>query len=121
MNRKVTAPIQAEKKLNLLEQLCGNDVALYEDLSCSMYLRPNGKGTYADAIEKAEVLENERKESAAAYRHAGALALYEGNAKGVRAAFDKHAELSGRKYLRMREVPEKAVEVVRGYYAKELA
>lgn len=121
MNRNVKAPIQVEKKLNLLEQLCGSDLALYADLSCSMYLHPNGKGTYADAIEKAEVLENERKESATAYRHAGALALYEGNVKGVRTAFDKHAELSGRKYLRMREVPEKAVEVVKVYYAKELA
>jgi len=121
MNRNIKAPIQVEKKLNLLEQLCGNDVALYADLSCSMYLHPSGLGTYTDAMEKAEVLESERKESAVEYRHAGALALYEGNVKGVRTAFDKNAELSGRKYLRMREVPEKAVEVARGYYAKELA
>src|SRR5208282_754697 len=120
MNRKAKAPIQVEKKLNLLEQLCGRDVALYADLSCSMYLHPGGKGTYSEAMEKAEVLERERKESTVAYRHAGALALYEGNVQGVRTAFDKNAELSGREYLRMREVPEKAVEVAKGYYAKEL-
>jgi hypothetical protein len=121
MNRNVKVPIQVERQLNLLEQLCGSDVALYADLSCSMYLHPSGKGTYAEAMEKAEVLERDRKESAVEYRHAGALALYEGNVEGVRTAFDKNAELSGRKYPRMREVPDKAVEVVRDYYAKELA
>jgi hypothetical protein len=120
MNRNVKAPIQVERKPNQLEQLCGSDAALYADLSCSMYLHPSGKGTYAEAIKKAKALESERKESAAEYRHAGALALYEGNVKGVITAFDKNAELSGRKYPRMREVPEKAVEVARGYYAKEL-
>jgi|SRR5208282_48138 len=118
---KVKAPIQVEKKLNLLEQLCGSDVALYADLSGSMYLHPSGKGTYAEAMEKAEVLEREGKESAVQYRHAGALALYEGNVEGVKTAFDKSAELSESKYPRMREVPEKAVEVVRDYYAKELS
>ena len=120
MNHKVKAPIHVERKLNLLEQLCGSDVALYADLSRSMYLHPRGKGTYAEAMEKAGALERERKESAVEYRHAGALALYEGNVKGVRTAFDKNDELSGRKYPRMREVPEQAVEVVRAYYAKEL-
>ncbi len=61
------------------------------------------------------------KESAVQYRHAGALALYEGNVEGVKKALDKSAELSDRKYPKIREVPEKAVEVVRDYYAKALS
>jgi len=61
MIRKVKAPIQVEKKLNLLEQLCSSDSALYADLSYPIYLHPSGKGTYSEAIEKAEILERERK------------------------------------------------------------
>jgi hypothetical protein len=87
-----------------------------------MYLDPSGKGTCAEAMKRAEAFEREGKKSEAAreYRHAGALALYEGNADEAKRAFDKSAELSERKFLRIREMPEKAVEIARKYYEKEL-
>ena len=116
------APKEAKREPSLLELLCGDDKALYEDLSWSMYLDPTGKGTHEEAMKKAEAFEREGKKSEAAreYRHAGALALYEGSADGVKRAFDKSAELSERKFLRIREMPEKAVEIVRKYYEREL-
>lgn len=113
---------KSEKEPNALEQLCGDDKLLYQELSTSLYLKPKGQGTYLDGMEKAEALERERKkdDSARAYHHAGRLALYEGNVEGVRKAFDKLAELSGSTFPRIREVPEKAVIIAREFYAKEL-
>jgi len=115
-------PKEPKGEPSLLERLCGNDKALYEDLSWSLYLDPSGKGTHAEAMKKAEAFEREGKKSEAAreYRHAGALALYESNVDGVKRAFDKSAELSQRKFPRIREVPDKAVEIARNYYEKEL-
>jgi len=116
------SPNEPEKEPTLLERLCGDDKALYEDLSFSMYLNPTGKGTCAQAIRKAEAFEREAKKSEAAreYRQAGALALYEGNVGEVKRAFEKSAELSERKFLRIRELPDRAVEIAREYYEKEL-
>lgn len=118
-----TKPISTdnlEKEPNYLEQLCGNDKLLYQDLSGSMYLKPKGLGTYSDGIKKAKELEIEEKrnDAARAYQHAGCLALYEGNVEGVKKAFDKRAELSEKKFPRIRAVPEKAVEIVRQYFLK---
>jgi hypothetical protein len=116
------SPKEAEREPGLLEKLCSDDKALYEDLSWSMYLDPRGKGTCAEAMKKAEAFEREQKKSEAAreYRQAGALALYEGNVDEVKRAFDKSAELSQRKLPRIREAPDKAVEIARHYYEKEL-
>ena len=116
------APEEAKREASLLERLCGDDKALYEDLSWSIYLNPTGKGTHAEAMQKAEAFEREGKKSEAAreYQHAGALALYEGSIDGVKRAFDKSAELSERKFSRIREKPEKAVEITRNYYEREL-
>lgn len=107
---------------SLLRELCGEDKALYEDLSWSMYLDPTGKGTYEEAVEKAQKAEREgnRLDARIGYQHAGSLALYEKNAAGVKASFDKVAELSERKFQRIREVPEKAIKIVNQYYEKEL-
>lgn len=115
-------PKEVEREPSLLEKLCSDDKALYEDLSLSMYLDPRGKGTYAEAMEKAEVLEREGKKSEAVmgYQNAGALALYEADVNGVKRAFDKSAELSERKFPRIRKVPGKAVKIVKKYYEKEL-
>jgi len=121
--KEKATPIQeAKKEPSLLEQLCGDDKALYEDLSWTMYLDPRNKGTYAEAVEKAEALEKEGKTRnvAGGYRHAGALAMYEANVDGVKRAFGKATELSERKYPRIPEVPEKAIEIVRQFYEKTL-
>jgi len=116
------APKEPKGEPSLLERLCEDDKALYDDLSWSLYLDPTGKGTCAEAMKKAEAFESEGKRSEAAreYRHAGALALYEGNVDQVKRAFDKSAELSQRKFPRIREVPDKSVEIARNYYEKEL-
>lgn len=118
--REEVNSISSEIKPSNLENLCGDDKRLYRDLNSSMYLKPNGHGKYSDALKKAESLEREGKkdDAARAYQHAGALALYEGNVEGVKRTFDKRAELSDRKFPRIREVPEKAVETVRKYYEK---
>ena len=115
---KVEEKPKVEEETNLLKKLCGDDKALYEDLSYSLYLEPRSKGTYAEAIKKAK--KADAKDALFAYTNAGALALYEGNVDGVKEAFEKYAELSDRKYERIRKVPEKAVEIARKYYKEEL-
>ena len=113
---------EAKKEPSLLEQLCGDDKLLYEDLSWSLYLDPRNKGTYEESMRKAESLEREgkTKESLRSYQNAGALAMYESNAKGVKMAFDKVAELSSRKFERIRAVPEKAVEITSKFYEQAM-
>jgi hypothetical protein len=119
---KISQTTVMERQPTTLERLCSDDSRLYEDLSHSMYLHPRSHGTFAYAMEKAIALEKEGKinDAARAYLHAGALALYEGDVGGVKRTFDKSAELSGRKFPRIREVPEKAVDIVRQYYEIEL-
>jgi hypothetical protein len=107
---------------NILEQICGDDTALYGNLSDCLYLHPVGKLTYEDAMKKAETLEKDGKiqDACRSYWHdAGASALYEGNVEGVKKAFGKHRELSGRS-SRITEVPEKAVEKAREFYDRTL-
>ncbi len=101
-----------------MEVLCADDRLLYEDLSWTLYLDPRNKGTCAESMEKAVVLEREGKisEAARSYRHAGALAMYEGKPTDVKKAFDKAAELSDRKFERIRAEPEKAVEIATRFY-----
>ena len=116
--QQATPTVEVEKKPGLLEVLCGDDSLLYEDLSWTLYLDPRNKGTCAESMEKARALERESKSSEAArsYRHAGALAMYEGNPTDVKKAFDKAAELSDRKFERIRAEPEKAVEIATKFY-----
>ena len=120
--KKEVAPV-VKKEPSLLERLCGSDKELYEELSVTIYLRPESIGTYhqkmevAKGCEKAGALER----AVAEYRNAGSLALYEGNATGVKKAFDKVAELSNRKFERLRADPDKAVEITKQYYSSRKA
>jgi hypothetical protein len=123
--RKKKEEIKTEVKpeeRSLLEQLCGKDMALYEDLARSMYLDPRGKGTYEEAMASAEEVERggNKLRARAKYICAGGLALYEANVNGVKKAFSKVAELGGWRYERLREVPEKAIQIVQEYYKREL-
>jgi len=106
-------PEPVKNKSSLLEQLCGEDRALYEDMSGSMYLDPRGQGTYEEAMKIAEKTEKEGNIDKAkrSYRHAGALALYEKNVEGVKIAFSKVG------YKRIPEVPEKAIEIAHKHYS----
>lgn len=119
---KAQPKFETEREPSLLEQLCKDDKALYDDLSWSLYLDPRGKGSYKEAIKKAEKLEKKGKifDARIAYHHAGSLALYESNIEGIKRAFSKVAELGGRKYERLMEVPEKAIEVAQEFYKREL-
>jgi len=115
---QAASTVDVKKEASLLELLCGEDIALYEDLSSTLYMDPRNKGTCSEAMEKAVALEREGKsmEAALSYRHAGTLAMYEGKPTDVKKAFDKAAELSNRKIERIRAVPEKAVGVAAKFY-----
>lgn len=114
-----------KKEPSELKQICieYGEEDLYEDLSHSVYLNPRGRGTYEEAMKKAEKEVETRGntlKTKANFQHAGALAMYEGNVAGVKEAFDIAAESPGRKYERIRENPEKAVEIVQEYYRRVL-
>lgn len=119
---RTSSTVEAENEPSLLEVLCGDDGLLCEDLRWSLYLDPKNKGTCAESVEKAAVLERDGKimEAARSYRNAGALAMYEGRPNDVKMAFDKAAELSDRKYERIRAAPEKAVETAIKFYDQTL-
>lgn len=107
----VREPVKGEP--SLLRRLCGEDVSLYENMSRLMYLDPRDKGTYEEAMKKAEEAEKKgnNREAKRNYRHAGALALYEKNPGGVVLALSKLEE-----YDRIMEVPEKAIEKAHEHY-----
>ena len=111
-----------ERKPTLLKRLCGEDKALYEDLSWSMFLDPRDKGTYTETIKEAEKLESEGNFMLARikYQVAASLALYEGNIEGVRIAYTKLSSLSARKYDAILANPEKAIKIAQKYYQTEL-
>ena len=113
---------KGKKEPTPLERLCGEDKALYEDLSWSMFLDPRDKGTYVEAIKEAERLESEGKTTLARikYQVAASLALYEGNIEGVRIAYTKLSSLSARKYDAILANPEKAIKIAQKYYQTEL-
>jgi len=111
MTKTVREPVKG--KPSLLRQLCGEDIALYEEMARLMYLDPRDKGTYEEAMKKAEEAEKKgnNREAKRNYRHAGALALYEKNPEGVVLALSKLGE-----YDRIMEVPEKAIEKAHEHY-----
>ena len=110
--------VPATKEPSIFKKICGDDNQLAEELSYVIFLRPEGRGTYEQAMERAKDIEEAgRLERAIAeYRDAGYLALYEGNVAGVKRAFNKVAELSDRKFERIRAIPETAVEKTKEYY-----
>jgi len=124
----------AEKKegkiKNLLRNVCGDDTALYQDMSSTMYSSPPVSGSYSKSMEDGRLAEARIKEIAGApdvetlmlarghYHRAVGWALYKGTAKELEDAITKLEELSGTKYPRMREVPGKAIEKARKHYTQ---
>ncbi len=119
-----------EKEPSLLKQVCdelySDDTALHGNLYCSLLSDPRReKSTYEETMKKAKTAEEAKNTpiAKAGYQIAGALAMYEKNVAGVKMAFDKVAELAeslgGMKYERIREVPERAVEVAQEVYKRK--
>lgn len=137
--RKKEAPASVakppEEKPDLLKQLCDKyNAALYEDLNNSLLLKPEGRGTYEEAMEKARKYEekNDPLNARASYLFAGALALYEkekdvADVTDVITAFEKVAELSDkvpelsfRTFEEIRKDPGRAKKIAREFYEKQL-
>lgn len=106
-----------------LERFCSDDKEMFEALKQTMFLDPRKLETsLKDAFEKAKKGEKEKTPLLATqlYEIAGALAIYEGDAKKVVECFSKCEKLSPqRKYLILNN-PEKAVAKAQEYYQKFL-
>lgn len=115
----------ATKEPSIFKKICGDDNQLAEELSYVIFLRTEGIGTYEQAMERAKDIEKvgRLERAIAEYRDVGCLALYEGNVAGVKRAFNKVAELSDRKFERIRDIPGIAVEKTKEYcdYLKQIS
>ena len=114
---------EEEEISNLLRNVCGDDTALYQDMSSTMDSSPPVSGSYSKSMENGQLVEARIKERAGApdvealkslarghYHEAVDWALYKGTAKELKDALTKLEGMSGTKYPRMMEVPENAIE-----------
>lgn len=108
--------------LTELEQLCENDKETYEALLPVMFLDPRKIETTAkQAADNAKKLEKDKDFVRARmwYEVAGGLSLYEGNAKKVAEYYGSAEEITGAKYLILKN-PEKTTAKAREFYSKYL-
>jgi len=124
LKRKGKKRAAEEKKLSVetaepdLKEICMDDPEAYEALFDTMFLTPERIGKSSDdAAGEAEKREEEGDivGTAANYRIAGGLAIYEGDVEKVKRYFGRYAELTGRS-MKILEIPEHAVEKAREYY-----
>lgn len=114
---------EEEEISNLLRNVCGDDTALYKDLFEIKYSSPPVSGSYSKSMENGQLVEARIKEKTDApdvealkglarghYCEAVGWALYKGTAKELKDALTKLEGMSGTKYPRMMEEPEKAIE-----------
>jgi len=112
-----------KEKLTELEEICGEDKEVYEALKETMYLDPRKIKMTIDEVEKkAKEFEKEKDLHKARihYDIAGGLAIYEGNATKVKHFFTKSAKLNPDYPYPIINMPEKAVEKAKEFYAKHL-
>jgi hypothetical protein len=108
--------------LTELEQLCADDKETYEALLPVMFLDPRKiETTVKQAADNAKRLEkdNDFVRARMWYEVAGGLSLYEGNAKKVAEYYGSAEEITGAKYLILKN-PEKAAAKAREFYSKYL-
>jgi hypothetical protein len=106
-----------------LERLCGDDKETFEALKQAMFLDPrNLETSLKDASERAKKGEKDKSPLLATqlYEIAGALAIYEGDAKKVAEYFGKCEKLSPQRKYPILNNPEKAVAKAQEYYKKFL-
>jgi len=106
-----------------LEQICGNDKETYEALLNTMFLDPTKIGiSTKEAAENAKKSEKEKDflKARTWYEIAGALAIYEGNAKKVEEFFNECEKISPDKKYQILKNPEKAVAKAQEFYKKYL-
>jgi hypothetical protein len=109
--------------LTELEQLCANDKETYEALLPVMFLDPRKiETTVKQAADNAKRFEKEKDFIRARmwYEVAGGLSLYEGNAKKVAEYYGSAEEITGAKYLILKN-PDKAAAKAQEFYSKYLA
>jgi hypothetical protein len=105
-----------------LQEIVGNDTELYRAMSRVMFLDPKRITTQLEqAVRQASEHEStgNKIRSEVWYRIAGGIALYKGDAEGVRKFFQKALLVSGqdrKEYKTVSEQPERAVEISRKYY-----
>lgn len=107
-----------------LEELCGDDKELCDELIYSLLLNPTYFGKFSkELIAEAEKFEKagNKAEARIIYECAGGLALYEKNPRNTQLAFKSVARLSSEgAYASIRKNPEKAIEIVTKIYQDEL-
>lgn len=108
--------------LSRLQEITGSDDELYRSLSRLLFMDPKKiTTTLEDAVAQATNFETagNRTRAEVWYRIAGGLALYKGDADGVRKFFEKAAAISGSskpEYSVVARRSQEAVSVARKYY-----
>jgi len=108
--------------LSRLQEITGNDAEMYQSMSRLLFLDPKRiTASLEEAVGQATNFEStgDRTRAEVWYRIAGGIALYRGDAEGVRKFFEKAASVSGNsrpEYKTVAGRPQDAVSVARKYY-----
>ncbi len=108
--------------LSRLQEITSNDPEMYQSMSRLLFLDPKRiTASLEEAISQATNFEStgNRTRAEVWYRIAGGIALYRGDAEGVRKFFEKAASISGNskpEYKTAASRPQEAVSIARKYY-----
>lgn len=118
---------EVKEESSLLRRICGKDEELYQELARTLYLDPRNLGTSEEALKKAEECRQKGDVLQEMFylRHALSLcfyeiALYGGSVERIGEICERLNQLLEKKYVKIVEEPEKAVEVARKYYVIKL-
>lgn len=123
LNRFRKKKVEAVDKRTDLEKFLGDDKETYEALIDAMFLDPRKIGmTTKEAVENAKKYEkaNDPIRARVMYEVAGALAIYEGNAKKVVEYFSECERLDPSTKYPIIKNPEKATAKAQEYYKRYL-
>jgi hypothetical protein len=108
--------------LSRLQEITGNDIEMYRSMSRLLFMDPKKITTsLEEAVSQATTFEAAGSKTRAEvwYRIAGGIALYRGDAEGVRKFFEKAASISGNskpEYTTAASRSQEAVSIARKYY-----
>jgi hypothetical protein len=108
--------------LNRLQEITGNDLEMYRSMSRLLFIDPPKITTsLEEAARQASNFEaaGDKTRAEVWYRIAGGIALYKGDAEGVRKFFEKATSVSGNskpEYATVANQAQEAVSVARKYY-----
>lgn len=108
--------------LSKLQEITGSDAEMYQSLSRLLFLDPKKITTsLEDAVSQANTFDSSGNKTRAEvwYRIAGGIALYRGDAEGVRKFFEKASSIAGdrrQEYKTIASRSQDAVNLARKFY-----